>query len=64
MKGGGSDEGRGSGRGGVHFTEESGRTGRRSGVAACLHPCGAHYWLGDGRKMKKGGGAGSVGSAC
>jgi hypothetical protein len=41
-----SDEGRGSGRGGVHFREERGRTG----AVAHRRPSGGRLWLGDGRR--------------
>jgi hypothetical protein len=63
MRGGGeTDEGRGSGRGGIHFWEDEGRLGRRPGVAARQRLGGGRWWLGDGKGKEEGGrGASLVG---
>jgi hypothetical protein len=50
-----SDEGRGSGMGGIHFREERGRTRSRLGAVARQRLGGGGWRLGDGRRKDVGG---------
>jgi hypothetical protein len=50
-----SDQGRGSGRGGIRFREEEGLTGSRLGVVAHQCPSDGRWSLGDGRRKLEGG---------